>query len=285
MRIVDAQIHIWGSGMPSGLHRKVPAFTAEEALREMDAAGVHAALIHPPSWDPGSNALAVAAARQYPDRFAVMGQFPPDRPENRGRIRGWKDQPGMLGLRWALLDPAQREWLRDGTLDWVWPEAEREGVPVAMLAGLFLPEFRRIAEAHPGLKLIIDHCGLVRTAQDAAAFAHLEDLVALARLPNVAVKATGAPHYSTQPYPYRNIQHGLRRIFDAFGPRRFFWGTDITRMPCSYWHCVTFFTEELPWLRGEDLELVMGRAVCDWLGWGRGPGRHAPGAGEGGQRP
>jgi hypothetical protein len=23
----------------------------------------------------------------------------------------------------------------------------------------------------------------------------------------------------------------------------------------------------MPWLKGRDLELVMGRAVCDWLGW------------------
>jgi hypothetical protein len=23
----------------------------------------------------------------------------------------------------------------------------------------------------------------------------------------------------------------------------------------------------MPWLQGRDLELVMGRAVCDWLGW------------------
>jgi hypothetical protein len=27
------------------------------------------------------------------------------------------------------------------------------------------------------------------------------------------------------------------------------------------------FTEEMPWLKGRDLELVMGRAACDWLGW------------------
>ena len=53
MKIVDAQIHIWSKGTPSGLHRKVSSFTAEEALREMDEAGVHAAVIHPPaSWDP-----------------------------------------------------------------------------------------------------------------------------------------------------------------------------------------------------------------------------------------
>jgi len=32
---------------------------------------------------------------------------------------------------------------------------------------------------------------------------------------------------------------------------------------------MTLLTEALPWLKGRDLELVMGRAVCDWLGWKR----------------
>jgi hypothetical protein len=27
------------------------------------------------------------------------------------------------------------------------------------------------------------------------------------------------------------------------------------------------FTEEMPWLSGRDQELVMGRAVCDFIGW------------------
>ena len=104
--------------------------------------------------------------------------------------------------------------------------------------------------------------------KDADAIEHLDELLALARLPNVAVKATGAPAYSTQPYPFRNLHDPLHRIFDAFGPDRFFWGTDITRMPCSYRQCVTFFTEELPWLRnGQDLEKVMGRGLARWIGW------------------
>jgi hypothetical protein len=38
-------------------------------------------------------------------------------------------------------------------------------------------------------------------------------------------------------------------------------------MPCSWQQCVTLFTEELPWLKGRDLELVMGEALCNWLGW------------------
>jgi len=30
---------------------------------------------------------------------------------------------------------------------------------------------------------------------------------------------------------------------------------------------VTMFTEELSWLKAEDLDWVMGRGVCEWLGW------------------
>jgi predicted TIM-barrel fold metal-dependent hydrolase len=83
----------------------------------------------------------------------------------------------------------------------------------------------------------------------------------------VALKATGAPSYSSEPYPYRNIHPYLRQMYDAFGPERMFWGTDITRMPCTWRQCVTLFTEELPWLTDRDKELIMGRAVCDWLDW------------------
>ena len=270
MKIIDAQVHIWSKTVTptTGLHRKVEKFTAEELLREMDQAGVDATLIHPPGgWDPDSNAVAIEAARKYPDRFAIMGQFALDVPENRKRIDGWRNQPGMVGLRWPFLQPAQQKMLMDGEIEWLWPAVEKEGLPLAMMGGVFLPKFRAIAERHPKLKLLIDHCGLNRHGQDAEAFVHLDELLTLATLPNVAVKATGAPHYSTQGYPFRNIQDGLHRIFDAFGPKRMFWGTDITRMTCSYRQCVTFFTEELPWLRGNDLKDVMGRSLCRWIGW------------------
>ena len=154
-----------------------------------------------------------------------------------------------MGLRWSLTRDEQVTWHEDGTMDWLWPAAEQAGTPVATMAWRFLPLFRRIAERHPGLKLIIDHLGLVRSAQGEAAFATLDELLPLAKLPNVAIKATGAPGYSTKGYPFWDLHDGLQRIFDAFGPDRFFWGTDITRMPCSYRQCVTMFTEELPWLK------------------------------------
>jgi len=125
----------------------------------------------------------------------------------------------------------------------------------------------QVAERHPGLKLIIDHYGRNRAGMDDEAHANQPVLLGLAKYPNVAVKATGAPGNSSQAYPFKNIHKYTEQIFDAFGPQRIFWGTDITRMPCSWRQCVTMFTEEMPFLKGRDLELVMGRALCEWLEW------------------
>jgi hypothetical protein len=46
-----------------------------------------------------------------------------------------------------------------------------------------------------------------------------------------------------------------------------FWGTDYSRLPCSYREAITMFTEEIPWFSGEDKEWIMGRGLCEWLGW------------------
>jgi predicted TIM-barrel fold metal-dependent hydrolase len=268
MLIVDSQVHIWTSGLPTNpAHRQITSFTKDDLLKEMDAAGVNAALIHPPGWDPNANEVAVEAARQHPDRLAILGNFPLDRPESRGLLDGWKQRPGMLGLRFTFNQPHQRTWMTDGTIDWLWPAAERAGVPIGLAAGNFLPQVGDIAARHPGLKLHIDHYGRAGGGKDDVAFANLPELLALAKYPNMAVKASGGPSYSSAPYPYRNIETYIRQIYDAFGPERMFWGTDITRMPCSWQQCVTHFTEELSWLKGRDQELVMGRAFCNWLGW------------------
>lgn len=270
MKVIDAQVHLWSQTVipPGGGHRQVSSFTAEELLAEMAEAGVDAGLNHPPaSWDPTANALAIEVAKKYPDRFATMGQFPPGDRRNEKLIPGWRQQPGMMGLRWALLYGEQPAAVKNGDYDWIWPAAEKAGVPVSLQAGVFLPKFRWIAEHHPQLTLMIDHCGLKVLTKIAEASEDIDELLALAKLPNVAIKATAAPAYSNEAYPFRDLDEPLHRIFDAFGPDRFFWGTDITRMTCTYRQCVTHFTEELPWLKGQDLEKVMGRGLAKWIRW------------------
>jgi predicted TIM-barrel fold metal-dependent hydrolase len=274
MLIVDSQIHIWQDGKMSAHHRQVPTFSIDDALAEMRAAGVDCAVIHPPSsLGEAVNAYAVEAVQQHPDKFCILGHFDLKSPERERIVANWRQRPGMLGFRFTFSQPHEKAWWTDGSLDWFWAACERENLRVGLLAsGEQMTALGRIAQRHPGLRLHIDHLGRGgggRGVADDAVFANLGDMLALARHPNIAVKMSGAPSYSTEPYPYRNIHGYLQQIFDAFGPDRCFWGTDITRMPCSYRQCVTMFTEEMPWLKGRDLERVMGAAVVDWLGWKR----------------
>ena len=160
--------------------------------------------------------------------------------------------------RWPLIDEA---------LDWVWTETERAGLPVMLLMNpgqLHLAD--RIAARHPGLKLVMDHLARHYGKKDDEAFADLDKLLALAKRPNIAVKASGMPAYASDDYPYRRVHSAVRRAWDAFGPRCVFWGTDLTKLQCTYRQAVTMFTEELPWLTAADQEWIMGRALCEWLG-------------------
>ena len=275
MLIVDAQVHIWGANTPerpwppgreSQAQKPYPV-TAGMILEGMDEAGVDRAILVPPSWEGDRNDLGIAAAQAHPDRFAVMGRIDPEAPESRGRIAAWRRQPGMLGLRFVFHRSPLLELLTEGKADWLWPEAEKHGVPIYMLVPhRHLHFVERIAQRHPKLKLVMDHSGLV-DGKDEDAFREFDKLLALAKHPNLATKVSCFPFFSSQKYPFRNLHPYIRQIFDAFGPKRTFWGTDLSRLPCPYRQGVTLFTEELPWLKGQDLEWVMGRGVCEWLGW------------------
>lgn len=275
MLIVDSQVHIWGADTPdrpwppgrAHQAQKPYPVTKDMLLQGMDEAGVSRVVIVPPSWEGDRNDLALEAARLHPDRFAVMGRLAIERPESRSLVAGWKRQPGMLGLRFTFHTEVQKPWLTDGTADWLWTAAEKAGLPVMIFVPGSLPLVDGIAARHPGLRLVIDHLALVIDRKDDAAFADLPHLLALAKRPNVAVKASALPCCSTQPYPYRGLHTHLRQVFDAFGPRRVFWGTDWTRLPCTWRQAITLFTEELPWLSAADKDWIMGRAVCEWLGW------------------
>ena len=267
MLIVDSQVHLWNAGTPNPWHRQIPAYTVDDLLQEMDGAGVDRAVIVPPMWMGDSNDQALEAAQAHPDRLAVLGRLAFNDPASKTVLDDWNSQPGMLGLRFTFSKPEEFAWLADGSLEWLWAGAERAGIPVMVMISGYLPEAAKIAERHPGLRLCIDHMGLVRNAVDAAAFADLPLLLALAVHPNVVVKTTSLPCYSTEPYPYPGLHPYIRQMYDAFGPARMFWGSDVTRLSSTYRQCVALVTEELDWLSDADKELIMGRAVCDWLDW------------------
>ena len=274
MLITDAQVHIWREESESrpwpdiGRERAHGAsFSVEDLLARMTGAGVDAAVLVPPSWEGDRNDECIRAAREYPGTFAVMGRVPVTSAHGRQCLTRLLAQPWVCGVRTTFNKPESMSWISDGTAEWLWADAEAAGVAVYIYApysaGLIAP----IAQRHPGLRIVVDHLGIPSRVYDEATNPYIDAVLALATFENVAVKASCLPTSVTEDYPYPALQRRVRRVVDAFGPRRTFWGSDLTRLRGSYSEFVRFFTEELSFLKTEDLAWIMGRGVREWLHW------------------
>jgi predicted TIM-barrel fold metal-dependent hydrolase len=272
--IVDAQVHLWKAAtperpwQPNRVAQLPEPFTVEQLVPMMDEAGVDRAVIVPPSWEGDRNDCAIEAVRRYPERFAIMGRIPVNDPNVAKLLPDWKTQPGMLGIR-LTFHPPQWHWLSDGSVDWFWPLAEKYDLPV-MFYGAPMPHFADVAERHPQLAMIADHLGVTGdTVKEGKLTEGVKETAALAKYPNVSVKLSTTPFYSLESYPFRDMTVHIRRLFDAFGPRRCYWGTDLTNSfhEATYRQRITHFTETLDFLSNDDKEWIMGRAILARLNW------------------
>ena len=267
MLIVDSQVHIWNLGTPNPWHRQISSYSVNDLIGEMDETGINRAIIVPPMWMGDTNVLALEAARAFPDRLAVLGRLDINKPVATSVFENWNKQSGMLGLRFTFSTEKEYSLLTDGSLEWLWYEAEKFQIPVMLMVSGHLQEVEKIINNYPDIKLCIDHLGLVRNAVDDAAFEDLSYLLSLSTNRNLVVKVTSLPCYSSKPYPYYELHPYIRQIYDSFGPSRMFWGSDLTRLTSSYRECLTLITEELHWLSENDKKLILGVAICNWLGW------------------
>jgi predicted TIM-barrel fold metal-dependent hydrolase len=97
----------------------------------------------------------------------------------------------------------------------------------------------------------------------------IAESAALAKYQNVSVKLSSVPLISTESYPFRDTVPHIRRLFDAYGPQRCHWGTDVTNSlaRATYRQRVTQFTEELTFLSEDDKDWIMGRSILARLKW------------------
>lgn len=275
MLITDSQVHIWEVDRPDRPWPQPPrnepqlpdGFSAEEMLAEMDRAGVDRAVIVPPTWVGEGNETALDVARQYPARFAIMGRIDVQRPDLKEALSTWRQQPGMLGVRHTFRTEPFRTWLDEGVYEPFWAAAEEYGIPVMCLVSGFPQVLGPIAERHPDLILIVDHMACELNQKGASSFATIDDLLALAKYPRVLVKTSSAPCFSNEPYPFKDINPFLQRIYATFGARRLMWGADRTRLTSTYEECLRHFKEGLEFLSESDKEWILGKTLATELGW------------------
>ena len=272
MLITDGQVHIWAADTPErpwpGRKPNQPIgepLGAAEIVAEMDSAGVDRVVLIPPFWDGNRSDLALAAVADYPGRFGIVSHIELDQPRS---LAHFKDQPGMLGVRGLFIFPEQRAALRDGSSEWLFATAEEAGIPMMLCVPGQIELVGPYAERHPSLRLIIDHLGLDNSVQGADTVSQaIEPLFKLADLPNVAVKVSSLPCYVSDPYPFPSLHPIIARVVATFGADRCMWGSDLSRLNCSYGEWRRAITDEADYLSAREKDLLMGESLANWLDW------------------
>jgi predicted TIM-barrel fold metal-dependent hydrolase len=272
--ITDGQVHIWGAHSPErpwpserlhDAHRPV-ALSADDLLAEMQAAGVSRAVLVPPSWEGDRNDLVLEAVRRHPDRFRAMGRVDPLSPETIAAVPRWRDS-GLSGHRFVFIRDQEISALRSGALDPYWRAVEQHSLPIMAYFPGLADVAADVATRFPGLRLVFDHLGLPPTMRIDESRSLIDAAISLARFPNVSVKVSALPCHAIDSYPFPSVLDVVRRVVDAFGPERVMWGSDLTRIPCTYRESVGMIADGLSDLGPDAVGNILGRSVENWLGW------------------
>jgi predicted TIM-barrel fold metal-dependent hydrolase len=261
--ITDAVVHIWKLPLNPKFHHRTEPMSAEQLLAEMEAAGVDRAILVPPQ--AAENAYGVEAADRHPARFRVMPVIEPRLPEVSETVDQLALAPAVVGYRVVFHTEEQVADLEGGKLEVFWKQAERRGMPVAAYAPGLALQMSKVAERHPGLRMLIDHLGLPLRVRGKQLIGELKPVLALARFPNVVVKASGLPTNSELDFPFLDLRGPVSALIDAFGHERVFWGSDLSRLGCSYREAVEMMREVVP----DDgvRRFLMGEALSHWIPW------------------
>jgi predicted TIM-barrel fold metal-dependent hydrolase len=127
--------------------------------------------------------------------------------------------------------PAKSGRLDDPGVDELWATAEELGIVVNVLVNRDKRrELETMAQRHPTLPVVIDHCLNLNAGREQNAI--LSDMLALARVPNLHAKLSFVATGSAEAFPFRDTHASCRAIIEAYGPERCVWGSDF---PCKLW--------------------------------------------------
>jgi predicted TIM-barrel fold metal-dependent hydrolase len=193
----------------------------------------------------------------------VQGLIDPRDPAAPERLSEWMQEHGFSGMRLSPSYDRDAEWLDSPASDPLWRRAAELGAIFNFLIREEqVPALERMAERHPQVPVVVDHMGYPDITREPP----VENLLRLARLPNVTVKVTEFySHSKSRTYPYVDVLPTVRRVYDAFGPKRLLWGTgfvrgeNVGRIP--YGQELSLIREHVPFFTPEDQEWILGRTA------------------------
>lgn len=230
--IIDAHHHFWDRANPftqwppDGLSPIDRDFLPHDLAPVVEAAGLAGTVLVQAASSPGETEWLIARAMEAGWVRGVVGWADlaaPDAPDVLALLAA---RPKLRGIRPMLQDMAQRDWiLRPEVEAGLRAAAEHGLVFDALVRADQLPVVTRLAQRHPDLRIVLDHCGKPDIASNDLA-QWCSDIAALAQCPNVWCKLSGLWTEAGGAIDDGVIGPVVDHVLASFGSRRVLWGSD-----------------------------------------------------------
>lgn len=264
---IDAHQHFWRndtyqtSWMAQAPYAGDPSFTPlrrdfgpEELRAELDAASVTACITVEAADHPDENAALLTNAHRYPWIAGVVGWVPLEHPDLVAReLDALGEEPRFVGVRHLINVEPDPDWiLRPAVIDGLREIARRNlafdyvGILPEHLANL-----PRLAEAVPGLRIVIDHLAKP-PMDDAAGFtAWATSFARAAKVPDTYAKISGLDVGVGDQWEAVDLRRPIHHALEHFGPERLMLGSDwpVAVLRGGYakvWAAMNFAIADLP---------------------------------------
>jgi len=263
-RIIDPHVHVWTHDprYPWAKETTRPPqkdATPEMLLELMRANSVERTVIIQVIHYRWDNSYLASVLRHYPQYFRGVARVNPESPSAPDDLSRLVEQ-GFRGVRISPAADASGDWIRGPLMPPLWKRCRELEVPMTVLTSIDrMPDVAALAEKFPELTVVIDHMADC-PADDPE---RLKKLLALERYPRVFAKISHTWSVSKEPYPYADAQAQVKRLYDAFGPRRMMWGTDwpLVEIYCGYAKALAVVRDEMKFLNAEDKSWILRKTV------------------------
>lgn len=194
-------------------------------FQRMDAVGIDRAVLVQPEPYGDDHRLVLDCISRAPDRLKATSLFYPKDPQAMKKLEELvAKEPRIVATRFhahrgkeSYLDSFADENVRA-----LWRHAGELGLVIELHIG---PNYARqvadVIAAYPAFPVLIDHMAepQLGTTEE------YEDVLALARFPNVTMKLSGLAHFSRAPEPHLDIKPIVQQVAAAYGPDRLAWSS------------------------------------------------------------
>src|SRR5947209_5100906 len=254
-RIIDPHVHVWKKDpkYPWAKETTRPPdkdASAEMLLDLMKANEVEKTVIIQVIHYRWDNSYLADVLKKYPTTFKGVARVNPESPGAPDDLSRLVSEQNFCGVRISPGGNASGDWIRGPLMPPLWKRCDSLKVPMTVLAPVTrMPDVAKLADQFPDLTIVIDHMADSPLNEPD----QLRKLLDLQRYPRLFVKISHSWSLSSQPYPYEDSQAQIKRLYDAFGPKRLIACSDwpLVEKFCTYQQAIdiarkriSFFTPE-----------------------------------------